>query len=42
MFVTPQDVTTHGATTQVVTTQCFTKYYVATQGITRQPSKYGC
>ena len=42
MFVTSHESTTHGVTTQVVTTQCFTINCVATQGITIQPSQYGC
>ena len=42
MFVTSQDITTHGVKTQVVTTQCFTLNSFATQGITIQPSQYGC
>ena len=42
MFVTSQEITTHGAKTHVVTTKCFTKYYVPSQVIIIQPSKYGC
>jgi len=42
MFVTSQEITTHGAKTHVVTTKCFTKYYVPSQVTTLRPSKYGC
>jgi len=42
MFVTSQEITTNCATTQVVTKQCFTKYYVTTNGTAIRQSKYGC
>jgi len=41
MIVTSKEITKHGATTKVLTTECFTKNCVATQGITIQPSQYG-